>query len=507
MIKQNKKTYIAIDLKSFYASVECVERGLDPLNTNLVVADNRRTAKTICLAVSPSLKSYGVGGRPRLFELIQVVKKINSERLSKNKYLSGKSYFYDELEADDSLEVDYIVAVPRMAYYMEYSRRIYAIYLNYVAAEDIHIYSVDEVFIDATPYLISYNMNPFKFANIIIKDVLKQTGITATVGIGTNLYLAKVAMDILAKKMPADKNGARIAKLDEIKYRKLMWHHTPITDFWRVGKGYAKKLASNGIYTMGDIALCSLGSFKEYYHQYYNEDLLYKLFGKNAELLIDHAWGYEPCTIRDIKSYQPKSKSIGTSQVLHSPYSAAMARLVTWEMADALVLQLVEKNLLTEQIVLKISYDIQNLKDPLISSKYQGEVTVDAYGRKKPKSSRGTINLDEHTFSGKQIREATVELYDKIVNSNLLIRKISISLNKLLSVEEANKKESKQLSIFMDYDYLENKERLLKKEASLQKTVLSVKKKYGKNAVLKGTNLQEGATAKIRNAQIGGHKA
>ncbi len=507
MIKQDKKTYIAIDLKSFYASVECVERGLDPLNTNLVVADNRRTEKTICLAVSPSLKSYGVGSRPRLFELNQVVKKINSDRLSKNKYFTGKSYFYDELEADTSLELDYIVAVPRMAYYMKYSTRIYAIYLKYVAPEDIHIYSVDEVFIDATPYLISYNRNPFSFAKTIIKDVLNETGITATVGIGTNLYLAKVAMDILAKKMPANKDGARIAGLDEITYRKLMWHHKPITDFWRVGKGYAKRLEGNGLYTMGDIALCSLGSYKEYYDEYYNEDLLYRLFGKNAELLIDHAWGYEPCTIKDIKSYKPKSKSIGTSQVLHEMYTASRARLVAWEMADALVLQLVEKNLLTNQVVLSLSYDVQNLKDPVIRSKYKGEITVDAYGRKKPKSARGTINLDEYTLSGKIIREAVIELYDSIVNPNLLIRKISISINKLISIEKANKKQNKQLSIFMDYDALEHKEMALKKEASLQKTVLNVRKKYGKNAMLKGANLQEGATAKIRNAQIGGHKA
>ncbi len=503
MKKESLKYYIAIDLKSFYASVECVERGLDPFKTNLVVADNTRTNKTICLAVSPALKSYGVGGRPRMFELEQTVKKVNSERLFKCKSFSKKSCYIEEIKKDNSIEIDYIVAIPRMAKYIEYSKKIYSIYLKYISEEDIHPYSIDEVFIDATPYLVTYNMNPRELAMTLIKDVLIETGITATVGIGTNLYLAKVAMDILAKKMPADKNGVRIAELNEKKYRELMWDYRPITDFWRIGKAYSKKLQSYGIYTMGDVAKCSISSPSSFH----NEDLLYKLFGKNAELLIDHAWGYEPCTISDIKKYIPSSRSINSSQILHHPYTSNMARLIAWEMADLMILELVDKNLKTNQIVLTLSYDVENLKNPFIVEKYNGEITIDAYGRKKPKHSRGTINLEEHSSSTKKILEAVLELYDRIVNTDLLLRKISISMNKLISANLSEKKKKKQFTIFTDYDEYEKEEYFLRKEHSLQKTVIGIKKKYGKNSLLKASNLQEEATTILRNTQIGGHKA
>ena len=496
------RIYIAIDLKSFYASVECIDRGLDPLTTNLVVADKSRTEKTICLAVSPSLKAYGIPGRARLFEVVQKVRDVNRRRQRNvpNGKLTGKSCFAPELKADKTLAVDYLVAPPRMAYYMEMSTRIYQVYLKYVAPEDMHVYSIDEVFIDATDYIKTRKCTAKEFAKTIMQDVLQTTGITATAGIGTNLYLCKIAMDVGAKKIAADADGARIAELDEMTYRRTLWDHTPLTDFWRVGKGYAEKLASVGIYTMGDIARCSLGKITDYY----NEDLLYKLFGVNAELLIDHAWGWEPCTIADIKAYKPEAKSIGSGQVLQEPYPFEKARLVADEMADALALDLVSKNLVTDQIVMTIGYDIAN-KD------YKGEITVDRYGRKIPKHAHGTQNLKMQTSSEKLIRAATLELFDRIVDKDLLVRRLYITAGKV--VDESEKKEPvpEQMDLFTDYaeeerKRAEEKERL-EKERKRQQAVLDIKNKYGKNAILKGMNLEEGATAKSRNGQIGGHKA
>lgn len=497
----DSKVYIAIDLKSFYASVECVERNLNPLKTNLVVADNSRTEKTICLAVSPSLKSFGVGGRPRLFELISTIKSVNYDRLKWAKKFVRKSYMYDELASNDKLEVDYIIAKPRMGHYIEYSNKIYRIYLKYIAPEDIHVYSIDEVFLDVTPYLKTYNKTPHELAITIIKDVLKNTGITATAGIGTNLYLAKVAMDILAKKMPADEDGVRIAELDEMSYRKLMWNHTPITDFWRVGKGYAKKLESVGLYTMGDIARCSLGSDDSEY----NQELLFKLFGKNAELLIDHSWGYEPCTIKDIKEYKPEKRSMGSGQVLQEPYTNEKAKLITWEIVDNLVLDLVSKNLLTNQIVLYINYDKENLSDNNIKFKYKGEITRDSYGRRVPKPVRGTINLDDYSSSTSKILDAVMKLYEKITNDLLLIRKISISFNNLISQNDYEKI-PKQLSLFeIENEGSESCDEE-NKEKTIQEVMLRIKGKYGKNSILKAKNLEEGATSRSRNKQIGGHR-
>lgn len=496
------RTYIAIDLKSFYASVECINRGLDPLTTNLVVADKSRTEKTICLAVSPSLKVYGIPGRARLFEVVQKVREVNRQRQrsAPNGKLTGKSCFAPELRADKTLAVDYLVAPPRMAYYMEMSTRIYQVYLKYVAPEDMHVYSIDEVFIDATDYIKTRKCTAKEFAKTIMQDVLQTTGITATAGIGTNLYLCKIAMDVGAKKITADADGARIAELDEMTYRRTLWDHTPLTDFWRVGKGYAEKLASVGIYTMGDIARCSLGKITDYY----NEDLLYKLFGVNAELLIDHAWGWEPCTIADIKAYKPEAKSIGSGQVLQKPYPFEKARLVADEMADALALDLVSKNLVTDQIVMTVGYDIAN-KD------YKGEITIDRYGRKIPKHAHGTQNLKVQTSSEKLIRTATLELFDRIVDKDLLVRRLYITAGKV--VDESEKKEPvpEQMDLFTDYaaeekKRAEEKERL-EKERKRQQAVLNIKNKYGKNAILKGMNLEEGATAKSRNGQIGGHKA
>ena len=496
------RTYIAIDLKSFYASVECIDRGLDPLTTNLVVADKSRTEKTICLAVSPSLKAYGIPGRARLFEVVQKVREVNRQRQrgAPNGKLTGKSCFAPELKSDKTLAVDYLVAPPRMAYYMEMSTRIYQVYLKYVAPEDMHVYSIDEVFIDATDYIKTRKCTAKEFAKTIMGDVLQTTGITATAGIGTNLYLCKIAMDVGAKKIAADADGARIAELDEMTYRRTLWEHTPLTDFWRVGKGYAEKLASVGIYTMGDIARCSLGKITDYY----NEDLLYKLFGVNAELLIDHAWGWEPCTIADIKAYKPEAKSIGSGQVLQEPYPFEKARLVADEMADALVLDLVSKNLVTDQIVMTVGYDIAN-KD------YKGEITIDRYGRKIPKHAHGTQNLKMQTSSEKLIRTATLELFDRIVDKDLLVRRLYITAGKV--VDESEKKEPvpEQMDLFTDYaaeekKRAEEKERL-EKERKRQQAVLDIKNKYGKNAILKGMNLEEGATAKSRNGQIGGHKA
>ncbi len=435
------KTYIAIDLKSFYASVECIERNLDPLTTNLVVADASRTEKTICLAVSPSLKSFGIPGRPRLFEVVQKVKEANAKRKWKapKQTFEGASYDFIDLAVNPAFAIDYIVAPPRMAYYLEYSTRIYDVYLKYVAPEDMHVYSIDEVFMDVTSYLNTYNMTPRELAKTIVQDVVRTTGITATAGIGTNMYLCKIAMDIVAKHVEADEDGVRIAELDEMSYRRILWNHRPLTDFWRVGKGYAKKLEQNGLFTMGDIARCSIGKPDEFY----NEDLLYKLFGINAELLIDHAWGYEPCTIAEIKAYKPTTNSITSGQVLQCPYTFEKAKLVVKEMTDLLVLDLVDKGLVTDQIVLTIGYDIENIKDIKRRSQYDGEVTIDRYGRKIPKHAHGTTNLDRQTSSTQLIMKAVLELYDLIVDENLLIRRINISANRVVEESMVEKKATK----------------------------------------------------------------
>ena len=504
------KTYIAIDLKSFYASVECRERSRDPLTTNLVVADPSRTEKTICLAVSPSLKKYGLSGRARLFEVIQKVNAANNIRKLKapNHVFSGSSDDSTELQKNPSLKIDYIIAPPRMARYMEYSTKIYNIYLKYIAPEDIHIYSIDEVFIDVTHYLSTYNMTARTLAMTMIQDILDTTGITATAGIGTNMYLCKIAMDIVAKHIEPDKNGVRIAELDEMSYRRLLWNHRPLTDFWRVGRGYSKKLEKIGLYTMGDIARCSIGKSTDYY----NEELLYKLFGINAELLIDHAWGYEPCTMEDVKAYKPETNSISSGQVLHCPYEFDKARLVVKEMIDLMALDLVDKGLVTSQIVLTIGYDIENMTDKNRSQSYKGTVTTNYYGKKVPKPAHGTTNLPKRTSSTTLITNAVMELYDKIVNKKLLIRRINIVANKLVdehSVKNVNKYE--QLDLFTDYEDLkkqrEKENAESEREKRMQNTILDIKKKFGKNAILKGMNLQEGATAKDRNNQIGGHKA
>lgn len=502
--------YIAIDLKSFYASVECVERKLDPLNTNLVVADSSRTEKTICLAVSPSLKAYGIPGRARLFEVVQKVKEVNAGRrnAAPGKTFAGKSYMADELNSQPELEISYITAPPRMALYIEYSTRIYNVYLKYVAPEDIHVYSIDEVFIDVTRYLRIYQMTVRELAVKMIQDILAETGITATAGIGTNLYLCKVAMDIVAKHVDVEKNGVRIAELDEMSYRRLLWNHRPLTDFWRVGRGYAKKLEANGLFTMGDIARCSLGGADDYY----NEDLLYKLFGINAELLIDHAWGWEPTTIEMIKAYKPSVNSLSSGQVLQCPYNFEKGKLIVREMTDLLVLDLVDKGLVTDQIVLTVGYDTENLMNPQIAKSYKGEFTVDHYGRRIPKHAHGTVNLDRQTSSTRLITEAVMELYDRIVNPKLLVRRINVVANHLVSESIAVEDTFyEQLNLFTDYLELQKKHEeekaALFKERKLQETMLKVKKKYGKNAMLKGMNLQEGATTVERNNQIGGHKA
>lgn len=507
-------SYIAIDLKSFYASVECVERGLDPLTTNLVVADASRTEKTICLAVSPSLKAYGISGRARLFEVVQRVKAVNAER--KNRLsggnFSGKSWDDRELREHPELAVDYIAAPPRMAHYMKHSADIYHIYLKYVAPEDIHVYSIDEVLMDVTHYLGTYKMSAKELAATILRDVYETTGITATAGIGTNLYLCKVAMDIVAKHISPDENGVRIAELDELSYRRLLWNHRPLTDFWRVGRGYARKLEENGIYTMGDVARCSLGGPGDYY----NENLLYHLFGVNAELLIDHAWGWEPCTIEQIKAYKPESNSIGSGQVLQCPYDYEKAKLVVREMADLLALNLVDKGLVTDQMVLTVGYDIENLSDPQIRSQYRGPVTTDHYGRKVPKHAHGTVNLGRFTSSARMIIEAVMGLYQEIVNPILLVRRLNITANHVVEEKEAlrhaaENSDFEQMNLFTDYEAEEraraSEEAELEKERRIQQAVLDIKKKYGKNAILKGMNLEEGATARDRNNQIGGHKA
>ena len=489
------RIYIAIDLKSFYASVECASRGRDPLDTNLVVADESRSEKTICLAVSPTLKSYGIGGRCRLFEVHEKLKDVNAARLRKagRRSFSGKSSSDKALKGNPSLEVDLIIAPPRMALYMEISARIYEIYLRYVSPDDIHVYSIDEVFIDATDYLSLYSLSPHDLAMKMILSVLKETGITATAGIGTNLYLAKVAMDIMAKHMKADENGVRIAQLDEMSYRRELWSHRPLTDFWRVGTGYARKLEELRLYTMGDIARCSIGKDDEYY----NEDLLYKAFGINAELLIDHAWGWEPCTMRDIKAYKPESSSIGAGQVLQCGYSFDKALIVLKEMADSLALSLVDKAMVTEHIVLHVGYDREQSKG------YEGEMKTDRYGRTVPKSAHGSIRLERATSSANAIIKASAELFSRIVDKRLLVRRIYITACDVIS-------ESKRV---YNIDLLTDESEFLKeredeeKEKKLQQASLSIKRKFGKNAILKGLNYEEGATGRERNMQIGGHKA
>ncbi len=504
------RTYIAIDLKSFYASVECVERGLDPFKANLVVADPGRTEKTICLAVSPALKKHGVPGRPRLFEVIQRVNEINEDRkkCAPAGKLSGSTTDNDELEQNKELALDFITAPPQMAHYMEFSTKIYDIYLKYVAHEDMHVYSVDEVFLDVTNYLKAYKLTARELTMKIILDVLSQTGITATAGIGTNMYLCKIAMDIEAKHISADKNGVRIAELDEMMYRKKLWSHRPLTDFWRVGNGIAKKLEQYGLYTMGDVAMCSLGKPDDYY----NEDLLYKLFGINAELLIDHAWGWEPCTIAEIKNYKPQSNSLGSGQVLQFPYPFEKALLVTTEMADMLSLDLVDKRLVTNQIVITVGYDIDNLTNKEISDKYKGEISTDRYGRKIPQNAHGTINLDNYTSSSSIIINAASELFTRIVNKDLLVRRIFITAARVIREKDIPEEHiAEQLDFFSDPDEDDKKREAeaaaLKKERTIQEAMLNIKKRFGKNAILKGTNLEEGATAKERNSQIGGHKA
>lgn len=507
MANENR-IYVAIDLKSFYASVECIERQLDPLTTNLVVADASRTEKTICLAVSPSLKRYGIPGRARLFEVVQKVKEENAKRAwqAPSKELTGASYDATEIDASSEIAIDYIAAPPRMAKYMEYSTHIYNVYMKYVAPEDIHVYSIDEVFMDITNYLNAAGLTAREFTKRIIQDVLESVGITATAGIGTNLYLCKIAMDIVAKHISADEDGVRIAELDEKSYREKLWDHQPLIDFWRVGRGYSKKLEEHDLYTMGDIARCSLGDKKAFH----NEDLLYKLFGINAELLIDHAWGYEPCTLEDVKSYKPENKSTGAGQVLHVPYPNDKARIVVQEMTELLMLDLVDKGLITDQLVLTVGYDISNIVDPDIRKKYKGEVKTDYYGRKVPKHAHGTVNLKKMTSSTKLATEGILSLFDEIVNPDLYVRRVNIVANHV--VDEVNyKHQPEQLNLFAEIEDKKAEEEQeaieLEKEKKLQHAMLDIKKKFGKNAILKGTNLQEGATTRARNKQIGGHKA
>lgn len=499
MEKKYDKIYIAIDLKSFYASVECRERGLDPLTTHLVVADSSRTEKTICLAVSPSLKAYGISGRARLYEVVQKVNEINGKRKLENPSHRFTCSSYDDiaLKKNKDLELTYIIAPPRMGYYMQYSNKIYNIYLKWFSKEDIYVYSIDEVFIDITHYLSTYKMTPRELVTRVIQNVLDETGITATAGIGTNLYLAKVAMDIVAKHTEADKNGVRIAGLDELAYRKFLWGHRPLTDFWRIGKGISQKLEKHGIYTMGDIARASIN----------DEEVLYKLFGINAELIIDHSWGYEPCTIPSIKSYKPVTNSISSGQVLHCPYTYEKAKLIVKEMTELLTLDLVQKNLVTSKLVLTIGYDIDNLKNAEISKQYFGDVTLDFYGRKVPKHAHGTINIDHKTSSTKIILQAMLDLYDEIINKKLLIRRIYVTAEDVVNEEDyKNIKSYEQMDLFVDYSEIERQRKKEAMEKSLQKAVLNIKSKYGKNAILKGMNFIEGGTTISRNGQIGGHK-
>jgi len=508
------RIYAAIDLKSFHASVECMERGLDPLTTNLVVADAARTEKTICLAVSPSLKAHGIPGRPRLFEVVQKVQQINARRLAEAIRLrkavrqpdgrwgfAASSCHGPSIAADPALELSYITAPPHMAKYMDYSTRIYQVYLKYIAPEDIHVYSVDEVFIDVTPYLALYRTDARQLISAIVQEVLAVTGITAAAGIGTNLYLAKVAMDIVAKHVPSDENGVRIAQLDELSYRQQLWAHTPLTDFWRVGRGYARKLERVGLYTMGDIARCSIGRQNDFH----NEELLYKMFGVNAELLIDHAWGWESCTMADIKAYRPQSHSLGSGQVLSGPYTVEKARIIVQEMADALVLDMVSKGLVTDQMVLAVGYDIDSLRDPTIRSQYHGPIITDPYGRQVPKHAHGSINLGSLTSSTRRITDAVLALYDRIVDPILLVRRLNIVAARILPEPSLATGESIQQLDF--FSAITEEAPPDHRERRLQQATLRIKQRFGKNALVKGTNLQEGATAMERNMQIGGHKA
>lgn len=496
-----KRQYIAIDLKSFYASVECVERGLDALDTCLVVADESRTDKTICLAVSPALKAYGTGGRPRLFEVVQKIRHENWKR-GRNGRLRGVSVSGKELEADPSLAVGYIVAPPRMALYVDYSTRVYSVYLRFVAPEDIHVYSIDEVFIDATSYLPIYGMTAHELAMAMIRAVLAETGVTATAGIGTNMYLCKVAMDIVAKRMPPDSDGVRIAELDEMSYRRSLWEHEPITDFWRVGSGIARRLLSYGMRTMGDVARCSVR----------NEDLLYRLFGVNAELLIDHAWGWEPVTMDLVKSYRPETHSISSGQVLPTPYEGIMARTVVLEMADAVALELVEKRLVADQITLDVGYDAESLTNPEISALYKGPVRLNHYGKPVPAHGHGTVNLAGACSSGREIRAAVAALFDRVTDMRLLVRHVTLSFNHVTAENAPRRREEAvQLDLFTDYDALrqeeEERRRERRRERSEQEAVLRIRKMFGKNAILTGLNYSHGATQRDRNSQIGGHKA
>ncbi len=501
-----KRTYIAIDLKSFYASVECVERGLDPLNTNLVVADESRTEKTICLAVSPSLKECGIPGRPRLFEVIQKVGEVNKDRLrtARISEFTGESVQKDELETDPSLKLSYITAVPRMTLYKNYSSKIFSIYLRYVSAEDIHIYSVDEVFMDITHYLGIYQMTPHELTIKMIREVLKETGITATAGIGTNMYLCKIAMDIVAKHMKPDADGVRIAELDEMSYRRLLWDHQPLKDFWRIGRGYSERLASCGLFTMGDIARCSIE----------NEEILYRLFGINAELLIDHAWGYEPCTMEAIKSYVPENNSLSIGQVLKEPYTIKKARIIVQEMADSLSLDLMKKNLVTDQIVLSLGYDKTSIDN---KTAYKGETATDYYGRTVPKHAHGSENTGTYTMTSAVIIETAMKIFDRIASDGLFVRRVNIVANHVIPPERIPEKDEsyEQMDLFSmipsktgpeNRDAALEKERL-EKEKAIQKAVLEIKSRYGGNAVLKGTNFMEGATGRERNEQVGGHRA
>ena len=495
------RIYAAIDLKSFYASVECAERGLDPLGVNLVVADASRTEKTVCLAVTPSLKQYGISGRARLFEVVARVKELNRTRLNaapQHRFV-GKSYVDRELKENPSLALDYLIAPPRMALYMKYSTDIYSIYLKYISPDDIFPYSIDEVFVDLTPYLKTYKTSAEALVRKLLLDVYRSTGITATAGLGTNMYLAKVAMDIVAKRSPADAHGVRVASLDERSYRSLLWSHRPLTDFWRVGKGYRQKLEKHGIYTMGDIARVSLT----------DEELLYRLFGVNAELLIDHAWGWEPCTMAQVKAYRPASNSISSGQVLSCPYDFAKARIIVAEMCEALVLELVERHLVTDQVVLTVGYDVESLTRAGVE--YTGEVATDHYGRTVPKHAHGTKNFSRYTSSTDEILSKILELYDEIVNKSLLIRRINLAACRVVDEEIRKASVPKQLDIFSDIEAIRATEReesrAYEREKSIQRTMIHIKQKHGKNAILKGLNFEEGATMRERNGQIGGHKA
>lgn len=510
------RQYVAIDAKSFYASVECVERHLNPLTTNLVVADESRTEKTICLAVSPSLKAHKVSGRARLFEVIQRMREVNRERLNAGirsgvirrdpetrKYqFSSSSFDAEAIEKDPTLEISYIIAPPRMRLYEEYSSRIYATYLKYVSPDDIIVYSIDEVFIDLTDYLHTYGMTAHELTMTMVRDVLYNTGITATAGIGTNLFLAKIAMDIEAKKAKPDKDGVRIASLDEMSYREKLWMHRPLTDFWRIGSGISRKLEAMQLYTMGDVARASLDPFRE--------NMLYKTFGINAELIIDHAWGWEPVTVDVIKKYRPSTNSISSGQVLHCPYDFGKGRLIVREMTELLVLDLVRKNVVTKQIVLDIGYDRESLEGER-GKKYSGPVAVDHYGRRVPRHAHGTGNIDHYTSSTQAIMEAVLSVYDRVVDKNLLIRRVNIAACNLIPETEIPEDKPEQLDMFTDYAALEQEKKARQiaeeKERRLQRVTLAIQDRFGKNAMLKGMNLMECGTTIERNGQIGGHKA